>query len=96
MIFAKCLRSQDHTRAFLVNSADVRGWEVLEEEDDQVVRRTRLHDWHRVENAMMRDSSHPAAERWLDRDLGAAVERRLNLNARSQNLGHRSLVRNLQ
>jgi hypothetical protein len=54
MIFAKCLRSQDHTRAFLVNSADVRGWEVLEEEDDQVVRRTRLHDWHRVENAMMR------------------------------------------
>ena len=54
MIFAKRLRSQDHTRAFVVNSADERGWEVLEEEDNQVVKRAWLHDWHRVENAMMR------------------------------------------
>ena len=54
MIFAECLRSQDHTRLFVVNSSDERGWEVLEEEDNQVVKRTPLHDWHRVENAMMR------------------------------------------
>ena len=54
MIFAKCFLSQHHTRAFLVNNADVRGWEVREEEDNLVVKRTCLHDWHRVENAMMR------------------------------------------
>ena len=54
MIFAKCFQSEDHIRAFVVNSPAEGGWEVLEQEDNQVVKRTRLHDWHRVENAMMR------------------------------------------
>jgi len=54
MIFAKRFRSQDHTRAFVVGNADERGWEVREEEDNEIVRRAWLHDWHRVENAMMR------------------------------------------
>ena len=54
MIFAKCLRSKNHTRAFVVDNADENGWEVREEEDNQVVKQTCLHDWHRVENAMMR------------------------------------------
>jgi hypothetical protein len=52
MIFAKRFRSQHHTRAFVVNS-DVRGWEVRVEEDNEVVKRTLLHDWHHVEHAMM-------------------------------------------
>jgi hypothetical protein len=54
MVFVKRFRSQDHTRSFVVANADARGWEVREEEDNQVVKRTWLHDWHRVENAMMR------------------------------------------
>ncbi len=53
MIFSKQLRSDDHTRTFVVGEADERGWEVREEQDDQIVRRTWLHDWHRVENAIL-------------------------------------------
>ena len=54
MIFSRRLRSQEHTKAFVVDEADERGWEVREEEDHRIVKRTRMHDWHRVENAMMR------------------------------------------
>lgn len=54
MIFAKRFRSQDHTRSFVVDKADERGWEVREEQDDEIVKRTWVYDWHRVENAMMR------------------------------------------
>lgn len=54
MIFWKQLCSQGHTRAFVVGEADERGWEVREEEDNRIVKRTRLHSWHRVENAIMR------------------------------------------
>lgn len=54
MIFSKRLQSQDHTREFVVDNADERGWEVREEQDDRVVKRTWMHDWHRVENAIMR------------------------------------------
>jgi hypothetical protein len=53
MIFSRQLRSQNHTRAFVVGEADERGWEVREEEDDRVIKRTWLHDWERVEKAMM-------------------------------------------
>ena len=54
MIFSKRLRSQDHVREFAIDAADIRGWEVREQEDDLVVKRTWMHDWHHVENAMMR------------------------------------------
>ena len=54
MIFAKRLRSHDHTRALVVREADERGWEVRVEEDSQVVKTTWLHDWHRVENTILR------------------------------------------
>ena len=54
MIFAKRLRSQDHTRSFIVDKSDEHGWEAREEQDNEVVRQTWLHDWHRVEHAMMR------------------------------------------
>ena len=54
MIFAKQLRSQEHTRGFVVGEAAEHGWEVREEEDSRIVKRTWLHDWHRVENAIMR------------------------------------------
>jgi hypothetical protein len=54
MIFSRHLRSEDHTRQFVVDDADDRGWEVREEEDQRIVKRTWLRDWHRVETAMMR------------------------------------------
>ncbi len=54
MIFTKRLRSDNHVKEFVVDEADDRGWEVREEVDHHVVRRTLMHDWHRVENAMMR------------------------------------------
>lgn len=54
MIFARRLGSQNHVRRFAVYEADTRGWEVREEEDDRVLRRTWVRDWHRVEHAMMR------------------------------------------
>jgi hypothetical protein len=54
MIFSKRLRSDEHTREFVVGNADNRGWEVREEQDHRIVRRTWTHDWHGVEKAMMR------------------------------------------
>ena len=54
MIFTKRFRSQEHTRCFVVDKTSERGWEVREEQDDEVVKRAWLQDWHRVENAMMR------------------------------------------
>jgi hypothetical protein len=54
MIFSKKLQSEDHIRSFVVGNADEHGWEVREEEDNRVVKRAWLHDWHRVEHAMMR------------------------------------------
>ncbi len=54
MIFERRLRSANHVREFAVYEAGSEGWEVREEEDDQVVRRTWMRDWHKVEHAMMR------------------------------------------
>lgn len=54
MIFSKQLRSREHTRQFVVDEADDRGWEVREVQDHRVVKQTWVHDWHRVENVMMR------------------------------------------
>jgi len=54
MIFFRRLRSQEHIKEFVVADADEQGWEVREEEDHRVVKCIRMHDWHRVENAMTR------------------------------------------
>ena len=54
MIFTRRLRSQNHVREFVVDEADERGWEVREAEDHRIVKHTWLHDWHHVENAIMR------------------------------------------
>lgn len=52
MIFARRFRSAGHTRDFLVQIGPELGWEVREEEDNRVIKRTRIHDWHRVEQAI--------------------------------------------
>jgi hypothetical protein len=54
MIFSKRLQSDEHTREFSVDAAGDRGWEVREEQDQQIVKRIWVTDWHRVETAMMR------------------------------------------
>ena len=54
MIFAKRLRSHDHVKQFVIDDSNDFGWEVREEVDDHIVKRTWMRDWHRVENAMMR------------------------------------------
>jgi hypothetical protein len=54
MLFAKRLVNEGHTREFVVDHAGDSGWEVREAEDNHVVRRALLHDWHRVESVIMR------------------------------------------
>ena len=54
MIFSKRFRSDDHVRTFVIDEPDELGWEVREEQDHYIVKRTWLHDWHQVENAMMK------------------------------------------
>jgi hypothetical protein len=49
-MFTRNLRNADHTRHFSIQVTPS-GWEVRREEDSRVVRRTELHDWHRVERA---------------------------------------------
>ena len=54
MIFARRLFSGGHTREFVVQAANEKGWEVRKAEDNRVVKRSWLHDWHQVENTMLR------------------------------------------
>ena len=48
MIVDRCFVRQGHVHRFVV-AAEHRGWQVREEEDDVVLRKTHRHDWHRVE-----------------------------------------------
>ena len=43
------LNSHGHVHRFLVTNDPSSGWEVREEEDAAVLRRTHRDDWHRVE-----------------------------------------------
>ena len=43
-----CLINQGHVHRLVV-TPDLTGWEVLEEEDSEVVMRRHRDDWHRVE-----------------------------------------------
>lgn len=52
MIFSKRLQREHHVREFVVDEAHEHGWEVREEQDHRIVKRTWVHDWHRVESAM--------------------------------------------
>ena len=54
MIFSKRLHSGGHVKEFVVDEAAELGWEVREAIDDHIIKRTWMHDWHRVENAIMR------------------------------------------
>jgi hypothetical protein len=53
-MFTKELRQAGHVRRFTISEAPEEGWEVREEQDSQLVRKTHYRDWHRVERARMR------------------------------------------
>ncbi|MFN2444657.1 MAG: hypothetical protein ABR606_03585 [Vicinamibacterales bacterium] len=48
--FIKQLRNRDHVRRYSILPTGC-GWEVLEEQDNRVVRQVCYTDWHRVERA---------------------------------------------
>jgi hypothetical protein len=48
MHFVKTVRKSEQTRRFSIAPV-ASGWEVREERDGELVRRTTCHDWHRVE-----------------------------------------------
>ena len=48
--FVKSLKKADHIRRYTIQNTDA-GWEVREEEDAAIVRRSHYQDWHRVERA---------------------------------------------
>ena len=51
-MFAKTLELAGHTRKFRITPLGTRGWEVRDEHDEHVLRRTVYTDWHRVERAV--------------------------------------------
>lgn len=51
-MFSTQLTHAGHTRRFTVQLVPGDGWEVVEEADSRVIRRTQYHDWHRVERAL--------------------------------------------
>jgi hypothetical protein len=51
-MFTKELVQSGRIRRFTIQEASGDGWEVREEEDSRVLRRTRYADWHRVERAL--------------------------------------------
>ena len=53
-MFAVRLRRKEHTRRYSISPWEQGGWEVTREEDRELTHRVCYHDWHRVENAMMR------------------------------------------
>ena len=69
MILVRRFRSAGHTRDFLVEIGSGLGWEVREEEDNRVIKSTRKHDWHRVEQAIALfslEASRLQSEGWVE------------------------------
>ena len=52
-MFAKELHKDQHVRRFLIQDKGHDGWEIREEQDDQVLRQICYTDWHRVERALL-------------------------------------------
>jgi hypothetical protein len=52
MSLDRLLNSHGHVHRFVV-TGDLNGWEVREEEDSTVLRRTHREDWHRVERDIL-------------------------------------------
>jgi hypothetical protein len=66
---AHTLRHESHVRRFTITDAGTSGWEVLDEQDSELIRRVRYTDWHRVERARMMFARVAASLRdlgWVD------------------------------
>lgn len=50
-MYQRQLQREDHTQRFLIIPSQGEGWEVRQEQDDQVLSTRRVYDWHRVESA---------------------------------------------
>jgi hypothetical protein len=51
-MFAKELRQEGHTRKFSIKERGRDGWEVLDIQDDRVLKLAVYTDWHRVERTL--------------------------------------------
>lgn len=51
MMYARSLRKAAHTRRFSIRDTGTSGWQVLDEQDSQIVKTALYDDWHRVERA---------------------------------------------
>jgi len=51
-MYSRCFEKASHIRKFTINSKNVGGWEVSDEQDSRVIRRVNYYDWHRVERAL--------------------------------------------
>jgi hypothetical protein len=50
-MFSVTLSKADHNRRYSISFRDGAGWEVMRQQDGQLTRHSRYHDWHRVERA---------------------------------------------
>ena len=51
-MFSINLQRAEHTKRYSISRLSDSGWEVTSENDRQLTRRVRYHDWHRVERAL--------------------------------------------
>ena len=67
-MYTRALTLAGQVRRFTVDKVEDAGWEVREERNSQLVRRTRLTDWHRVErelHAIAREVMELEARGWM-------------------------------
>jgi hypothetical protein len=52
-MYQRVLRKASTTRRFTITHLRSQGWDVREEQDSRVLRRSVYQDWHRVERASL-------------------------------------------
>jgi hypothetical protein len=74
-MFRRVLQKQQREKRFSIVQTG-RSWEVLEEQDQKVLRRVQYDDWHRVERARRVFSLEAEALReagWVEIEAGGLV-----------------------
>jgi hypothetical protein len=68
-MYHRTFKKAGQTKRFSITDAGALGWEVREEQDSQIIWRTRYNDWHRVERARMtfaREAASLASAGWKE------------------------------
>jgi len=68
-MYARVLHNAAHIRRFTITTTSSSGWEVRDEEDSQIIKSRRYHDWHRVERARLTFAAAAASlrdEGWVE------------------------------